>query len=194
MAILSPAVAAILRGTLSGNSIFGISSTQLALGIANGFSQYVLSTPVVTTADVGSLGAGAGVGFGLTVPLPQFVAALQATMTANGINGPMRTPLVNAVTQGLSQALLAAQIVTTHAGTAVGTGTVVGIATFPATSVPLMITGFAGAGIVGVSSAGLATAIAQAVDQILPSAKGQVVIAGPSSPLPGGGAGIGKIL
>lgn len=194
MALLPPAVTALVAANLVGVGIVGISTAQLSLAVGNGFAGYMVSAPVVTTADVGTLGAGAGLGFGLVVPPPVLIAAFQATFTANGINGPSRQQLILGLSNALSQSLLAAQIVTADAGVGVGTGTVVSVLPVPAVSVPLMIASFLGAGLVGVASFNLAAAIAQGVDQSLGSAKGQTVIVGPPSIAPGAGVGVGRLV
>lgn len=194
MALIPPAVSAILLANLAGNGILGISAPQLALAVSSGFCTYMLAGPVVTTADVGTLGAGAGVGFGLILSPVSLSSSLRATFTAHGINGANREMMVNAISGALSQSLLLAQIVTLNAGTAVGTGTVVTVAPNPLISIPAMVSAFIGSGLIGVASFNLAAAIAEGVDQALPQARGQIVIAGPSSPLPGGGVGVGRVL
>lgn len=194
MALLPPAVTALVAANLAGVGVIGISQAQLSLGIGIGFAGYMVSAPVVTTADVGTLGAGAGLGFGLVLAPPALLSALQSSFTANGINGPSRQQIVTALSLAIPQALLTAQIVTADAGVGVGTGTVVSVLPVPAVSIPMMIAAFIGSGMIGTASARMATAIAQGIDQALPSGKGQTVIVGPPSIVPGGGAGIGKIL
>ncbi len=194
MALLPPVVAGILQTSFVGQSIAGVSSVQLSTAISFGFCQYVLSTPIVGTQDVGSAGAGVGTGVSLTIPPSTFSRAFQETFTANGIKGTHRMTLIRAISVALSQSLLTAQLVTAHAGTAVGTGVVIGVLVNSTISVPMMVGSFIGVGLIGSHSASLATAIAQGVDHSLPSAKGQVVIAGPSAPSPGGGRGYGKIV
>lgn len=192
MALLPPPVTGLLLANLVGHTILGISSAQLAIAVSSGFCSYMVSAPVITTADVGTLGAGSGIGFGLVVPPPSLSLSLRSAFEAHSIRGSNRDMLVEALAGALSQALLLAQIVTLDAGTAVGTGTVVSVIPVPLVSIPMMIASFIGSGLIGVASANLASAIAQGVDQALPQARGQTVIAGPSSPLPGGGIGLGR--
>lgn len=194
MALVPPAVAGVLLASMAGNSILGISAVQLATAVATGWCSYMASAPVVTTADVGSLGAGIGNGIGLIVSPAQLSQSFRSSFIPYGINGNHRDPLINALSVGLCQSLLAAQILTAAAGTGVGAGKVVAIAPNPGVSVPTMVSAFARAGLVGVLSAGLAAAIAQGFDQVLPTAQGQVVIVGAASPFVGGGFGSGKIL
>lgn len=194
MALVPPAVAAALLAGMAGSSIAGIAAPQLAAAVAGGWCSYMVSSPVVTTADVGSLGAGVGNGVGLVIPVPSLSQAFRSSFTAYGINGNHRDLLVNALSVGLCQSLLAAQILTAAAGTGVGAGKVSGIAPVPPASVAAMLSAFAGAGLAGTFAAGLATAIAQGFDQVLPSAQGVVEIVGAGSPYPGGGVGVGRIL
>lgn len=194
MAVTPASVAALLQASLSGANILGQFAPQLAVAIGQGFASYITSSPVVQTADVGTLGVGAGVGFGLVVATPALQGALSATLSANGINGIYREPAALAIATALTQALATAQILSVHPGTGVGTGTVVSVIPVPASSVALMTSAFAGASLLGTSSAGFALAVAVAFDQVLPTARGQVVISGPTSPYPGAGVGTGKIV
>lgn len=194
MALIPPAVAGIVLANLAGNGILGISSAQLAVAVSTGFCSYMLAAPVVTTADVGTLGAGVGTGFGLILSPTSLSSSLRSTFTAHGINGPNREMIINALSGALSQSLLLAQILTADAGCGVGTGTVVSVVPNPAVSIPSMVAAFVGSGLIGIASFNLAAAIAEGVDQVLPTARGQTVIAGPPSILPGGGVGIGKVL
>ncbi len=194
MALVPPAVASALLANMAGNLILGISAAQLAAAVSTGWCSYMLSAPVVSTADVGTLGAGAGLGFAPVLSPTQLSQSFRSTFTSHGINGNHRDMLINALSVGLCQSLLAAQIVTVAAGTGVGTGSVVSVLPVPAVSIPAMIAAFAGAAIVGPSAPGLASAIAEGFDQVLPSLRCQLVIAGPPSPFPGGGSGLGKVI
>ncbi len=193
MALVPPVVATTLLANFAGNTIIGISAVQLATAISAGWCSYMLAGPVVSTADVGSLGAGAGLGFGLIMSPGSLSQSLRSAFTSHGINGSHREPLIGALSAGLCQSLLLANIVTVNAGTGIGTGKIVSVLPVPAVSIPAMISSFVGVGLVGMSAFGLATAIAQGFDQALPAAQGQVVIVGPPSPFPGGGGGLGKV-
>ncbi len=194
MALVPPAVAAALLANMAGNAILGVSAAQLATAISVGWCSYMLSSPVVTTADVGSLGAGVGNGVGLVVSPGALSQSLRSMFVSHGINGSHRDQLVNALASGLCQSLLVAQVLTADAGVGVGAGKVAAIAPNPAVSIPTMVSAFAGFGIVGVAAASLASAIAQGFDQVLPTAQGQTVIVGPPSPYPGTGGGLGRLL
>lgn len=194
MALLPPPVTGILLANMAGQSILGISAVQMATAVSLGFCGYMVSAPVITTADVGTLGAGAGIGFGLILPPPSLASSLRSSFEAHSIQGANKDMLVAALASGVSQSLLLAQILTVNAGTALGTGKVVSVAPVPVVSIPMMIAAFVGSGLLGVASFNLASAIAQGIDQALPQAQGQVVIAGPSSPFPGGGVGLGRVV
>lgn len=193
MALLPPAVTGIVATNLAACGIIGLSTAQLALGIGTGFSLYMTSVVTVNTADVGTLGGGAGIGLGLTLAPPVLMQSLRSTFEANGISGPSKDQMITAISSAVSQALLLVQVVTAHGGVGVGTGTIVSVNPVPAASIPMMIANFLSVGLIGLASASLATAIASGIDQSLASAKGQVVIVGPPSPFPGGGGGFGKI-
>lgn len=194
MALVPPVVAAALLADMAGNSILGISAAQLAAAVSTGWCSYMLAAPVVTTSDVGSLGAGVGNGVGLIMSPGSLSQSFRSTFISHGINGNHRDLLINALSVGLCQSLLAAQILTAAAGTGVGAGKIVSVLPNPGVSIPTMVSAFAGSGLFGVFSAALASAIAQGFDQVLPTAQGQVVIVGAGSPFPGGGLGLGRFL
>lgn len=194
MTLLPPTVTGIVATNLAACGIIGLSTAQLALGIGTSFSLYMTSVVTVNTADVGTLGGGAGLGLGLTLAPPVLMKSLHSTFEANGISGPSKEQLITAISSAVSQALLLAQIATAHGGVGVGVGTITSVNPVPTASISMMIANFLSVGLIGLASASLATAIASGIDQALTSAKGQVIIAGPPSPFPGGGMGMGKIL
>lgn len=192
MALTPGAVAGLLQASLAGAGVLGTAAPQVAAAVASGFVSYVTSSPTVQTADVGTLGAGVGNGVGLIVTPGAISGPLSGFLAGAGILGVVKDAVAAAIGSALSSALSTAQILTTHPGTGVGTGTVVTVIPVPSASVPLMVAAFSG--LTGVYSAPFAAAVAQAVDAALPTAKGLVAITGPSSPYPGGGTGVGKIL
>ncbi|KKL27294.1 hypothetical protein LCGC14_2386580 [marine sediment metagenome] len=194
MPLVLPAVQGLQAASLAGQAILGVSMPQMATAIAQGFLQYALSPSlVVTSIDVGFLGAGTGIASTISLPSPAIVGPMQGIFTAAQINGPMRIPLVNAVAAAISQALIAAQVVTVNAGIGAGTGKAIFVPN-PGASVPIMIASFAAALLVGVGAQVLATAIAQGIDAALPTAVAQIVITGAPGPYPGAGSGVGKIV
>jgi len=183
---------ALLTGYFSAGGILGVSSPLLATGISNGFVQYALTGVVVSTIDVGAAGSGTGVGTGFALPPPALVGTLIATFEGAQIRGVMRQPLILAIANAVSDTLRLALANTVHAGVGAGTGKVTLIAN-PAVSVPLMVSNFGAATLLGVASSVLATAVAQGIDQALPSTVGVVTIAGAAGPSPGSGTGVGKL-
>lgn len=192
MPLLPPAMTALLNGYLAGAGFLGVSSPLLAAAISNGFIQYALSGITVNTIDVGTVGAGAGVGTGFSLPVPVLVGSLTAALEGAQIRGVMKQPLISAVANAVSNTVRLALANTVHAGVGTGTGKVT-LVPNPAVSVPLMIANFSAVSLVGVSSPVLARAIAQGIDQAIPSTVGFVAIAGASGPSPGTGTGIGKV-
>lgn len=194
MALVLSTVQGLQATNLAGQAILGVSMPQMATAIAQGFVQYALSPAlVVNSIDVGLLGAGTGIAPTIILPPPAIAGPMHGIFTAAQINGSMRIPLVNAVAAAISQALIAAQVVTVNAGIGSGTGKAVFIPNSGA-SVPIMIASFAAALLVGVGAQVLATAIAQGIDASLPAAVAQIVITGTPGPYPGAGSGVGKIV
>jgi hypothetical protein len=185
-------VTAIMTSSLLGASIAGIGSTQLATGVANGLSLYANSGLTVISVDTGVLGAGTGVGVGIILPTPMLVGAFTGTFPAGGIAGIMSPALIAALSLGFTQAFATAIINTVNPTVGVGAGVVTPIPKSVA-SIPAFIAGFASAGMTGISSIPLATAIAQGLDLSLLSGKGIIAIAGSPSIYASAGAGTGKL-
>ena len=172
--------------------LLGTSVPQLALGISNGLILYAAQGITAITVDVGTLGTGVGTGIGVIVPPLLISKHMLDTFAAALILGPFSPPLINAISLGLSQSLLTANINTQNTGVGLGVGTLFLI---PSSGAPFFIDGFTKAGIAGPSAQSMATAVATALDIALaiPTPKGVVAIAGPPNILPGAGAGQGKI-
>lgn len=194
MAIIPPNVSEIIAGNMAAASILGVSQLQLANAISVGFTNYILSSVVINTIDVGVAGVGVGVGQGLII-VP---SALQLSFTSNfvdsGINGVFQQPLAFALSNAMSQSLLTSTILTQNTGVGVGTGNVSALLVNSGISIPTMIAAFVASAIVGVASVSLATAIALSIDSVLPTARGFIIISGAGSISPGSGIGIGKIV
>lgn len=194
LALIAPTISTIIAGNLAASGILGVSQLQLAQAISSGFVNYVLSSVIVTTADVGVLGNGSGFGQGLFLAPPVLQGALTTTFNGAGITGIFEQPLIFAIANSISQSLLSASILTTSISVGTGVGVVATLLPFSAISVPIMIGSFAAHGILGTFSAPLATAIALGIDASLPSSRGFTVVAGSTSPVPSAGVGIGKIV
>ena len=193
MPLVLPAVQSLLLANLAGNTIFGVSSPLLATAVATGFVTYAQTSLIATSVDVGTAGIGAGVAPVISLPSAQIIGPMIAALTAAGVNGPSKPQLANAISQTLSASLLTAQIVTVNTGVGVGTGKAT-LVPNSAVSVPLMIAAFTGSLLIGTASVRLATGIAQGIDAVLPSATAVLAIAGPPSPIPSSGVGVGKVL
>ena len=193
MPLVVPAITAVMTANLASVGAVGPSSSQLAAGLAQGLSVYASSGLKILTVDTGTLGAGVGVGQGLIVPVPALLTSLTAAFLGAGIGGVMSVPTATAIANGMSQSLMTATILTVHVGTGVGTGNVKVIPD-PGAATTAFITGFKAAGMKGPASEAMATAVAIALSSALLGATGFVVISGPSSQFPGGGAGTGRIL
>lgn len=192
MPLIPPAMTALLTGYMGAGGIFGVSSPQLATAVSNGFCQYAISSVVVNTVDVGAAGTGTGVGIGMVLAPPALIGSLTAAFEGAQIRGPLRQSLIVAIANAISDTLKLALINTVNAGVGAGSGKAT-LVPNPGTSVPLMVANFFGLALVGVSSPVLASAIAQGIDQALPSATGVIAIAGAAGPSPGTGTGVGKI-
>lgn len=192
MAINQGTALPIFLSTLTANAFLGISSPQLASGLANAISTYALSGIIATSVDTGVFGVGAGIGFDIILPSSTLAAAFIGTFPANLIAGPMSLPLINAISLGLMQVFAIANIITVSPTVGIGAG-IVSLVPNPAISIPAFIGGFSAAGIVGVASQNLARAVAIGLDSVLTSAVGAVVIAGSPSVIPSAGVGVGKV-
>lgn len=168
--------------------------SQMATGIAVGFTTYLVSLPTpIRSNDVGTVGSGAGNGFLLppTCSPPLLQASLESALRGQNINGES----ISELTKGLSIAtctyLGTAQTLTTHAGVGVGTG-IAGFSGLDSNGMGAAITsatGFTGTDwqrmVSGISS-GLVTFL-------LSSVKFNIVISGPTGPSASTGTGVGKI-
>lgn len=191
---LNPSTTApMFLSALTSASIIGQGAAQLAYACASGLQAYASFGVRVFTFDVGTVGSGIGVGSGVVIPPPAATGAMIAAFTGAGIVGTHAAPTATAIGLALCQAMSQAVVQSNHAGVGVGSG-VIQLVPNPGASVPAFITAFTGAGLVGVSSAQMATAVAIGVDSSLPSAKGVVAISGAGSLYPGSGTGIGFLL
>jgi hypothetical protein len=187
-----PSNAAILASCLESASCIGVSSSQLALGIATGLEIYSDSI-IVTSVDVGTLGAGTGTGFTVMLDPPGLISTMTTAFADSAIAGVMAVAIATAISVGLVQVFAFAQIQTVNPTVGVGTGVCL-LTPNPVASAAAFVTGFISAGLVGVSSAAMATAVSVGLDSALPSAIAEIVIAGSPSIVPSSGAGVGVLL
>jgi hypothetical protein len=184
---------ALFKGFLSANLILGISSSQLAAGVANGLSTYGKTGMNVGTVDAGTAGSGKGFGIGVFIVPPVLTQSLAASFIAASIRGVSAAQLISALTLGFTQSLSVAVINTLHPSVGTGTGQLF-IGKNPIVAAKTFIGAFEAAGMNGPTATNVATAIAIGLDNVLPSARGTVGIAGPPSPVPSSGFGTGKLL
>lgn len=188
---LTPAgIAAIVAPALAGSGMLGTSVPQVALGIGNGVCLWTAAL-TVTTVDVGTLGSGVGA-LPCAIPPPLLIGGMLGGFASAGVAGPMAPLLANGVANGLATAFTSqGLIVTVHPTVGVGTG----VCTFPGPSaVPFMISGFASAGLVGVSTVQIATGVGLGLDTGFAGFTVPTPIVGAPAPLSGGGTGTGKIV
>jgi len=189
MPITPPGLIGAILPAIAATGMLGISAPQLATGVANGIMLWNPTIKIVSV-DVGTLGAGVGVG-PVVVPPPALLAALTTTMAGSGILGVMAIPLATGLSIGIATGYAQGLVTTVNTGVGVGTG----VAKFiPPPAVPMMIAGFASAAMSGISAVQLATAIGLALPIAFAPLVTTVVIAGAGSPLPGAGSGIGQIV
>ncbi len=172
------------------SSNIGPSKTQLVNALANSLFIYK-SNLIVTSVNVGTLGAGVGTGFGFPIS-PTLIPTMISFFVANGLIGISSPKLALEISNGIIQAFGVSQISTISAGVGVGTG-VSSITPNSLISVPVFTSSFISSGISGIFSFQLANAIALSLDTTLPLTVSPLIIAGPPSPLPGSGGGIGTI-
>jgi len=162
---------------------------QLALGVGIGVTTWTQQI-VVTSVDTGTLGAGVGVPIPVIVP-PTIIANMITGFASFALIGIMSPLVATGIANGIILAYLQGLLITAHPGTGVGAG----VAKFIAPpAAPTIIAGLASAGMIGLSVPQLGGAIGMGLDLTFLAMVMPVAIVGPPSPLPGGGAGIGKIV
>jgi len=172
--------------------LIGPSTIQLATGLANGTSIYATTTIIFQSVDVGTLGAGVGLGPGPTVP-PLIIPAMIGSFLSHGILGPFSIPTATGIANGMMLAFKLAIVQTVAAGVGLGAGVGFCIPNSGA-SAGIFFTAFQAAGMLGPSTIQLASAVAVGLDLVLPATIGPVAVVGPPNIIPGAGTGIGKLL
>lgn len=172
--------------------MIGPSTIQLATGLANGTSLYANTAIIFQSVDVGTLGAGVGLGVGVIMP-PTIVPAMIGSFLGHGIIGPFSIPTATGIANGLQLSFALAIVQTVAAGVGLGAGFGFCIPN-PGASVGIFTTAFIAAGMIGPSSVQLASAVAVGLDMVLPTCTAPVVVVGPPNIIPGAGTGIGKLL
>lgn len=189
MPLTPPGIAGAIIGNLAATSILGMSVPLVATGLASGLMQWVPTITVLATAS-GTAGVGVGV-LPLIVPSPTLIGAFGASFPASSIVGPLAAPVIAGLSNGLSLAFLQGLITVTHPIVGAGAG-VAKIVAPPA--IPFILSGFASAGLTGISVPLVATAIGVGLTTVFNALAYPIAIAGPPSPSPAAGVGVGKIL
>ena len=189
MPITPVGLTGVLVPALIASAQIGTGVPKLALGVATGVTTFAAQS-TVTSVDTGTLGVGVTVA-PLVVPQPLLLANILAGFAATGTVGVMSPVLAVGLANGLSLGFLQGLITMTHPGVGAGAGVAKVI---PAGAVPAMIAGFAAAGMVGVGSVKMATAIGIALTLTFTTFVLPVPIVGAPSIVPGAGVGVGKIV
>lgn len=182
----------IMLANLVSAGMIGPSTIQLATGLANGLSIYATTTIQFQSVDVGTLGAGVGLGAGIIVP-PAIVPAMIGSFLSHGILGPFSIPTATGIANGFQLCFALAVVQTVAAGVGLGAGVGFCIPN-PGASTGIFVAAFTSAGMIGPSAAQLAAACAFGLDLVLPASIAPVAIVGPPNIIPGAGTGIGKLL
>lgn len=184
---------AVVRSALLGVGMIGTGSNQLTVGLANALSNYSKTAMIVNTIDVGTLGVGKGVGVGVLLAQPALFAALSSFFPSSAISGVSALQLATGISIGYSSAFATAIINTVHPSVGVGSGKLQ-ISPNTAAAIGIFTTAFLSAGMTGNAVPQLASAVARALDSVLPTAIGIVAIAGSPSVVGSSGSGTGKLI
>jgi hypothetical protein len=178
----------VLYGSLSGVTLIGVKTAQLAMGIANGVVGWAAIAKAIVTA-AGTAGTGM-VTIPLLVPLPALSGTMLAAFAAQAMAGTWSPQMVAGVSSGVSIGVSSQSLILT---TVVGVGAGAGVAKIVGTAIPPMVAGFAGAGLAGLQAVRLATAIGMGMDLFFAPYVMPVPVVGPPSTFPGAGGGVGQI-
>ncbi len=190
---ISPAVTlSIFEAAMAANGLTGVHTADLAGGLANGLFQYCSSGILVMSNDVGVLGAGTGVGPSIVLEEAVILATLLPMMAAEGLIGTMTAAQAAAIAQGISISLAGAIVETINSSVGVGAGKLLLVPL--GTGAGIFASALAEAGLIGVHTPALGAAIGGALDSVVASAIGVIVIVGSPSIIPSSGVGIGKII
>jgi hypothetical protein len=191
MALGSPSIP-IFQAALASHGLIGSNTIQLATGCANGLQLYMSGIGCTTISiDVGTLGAGTGIGFGIILAQPLLSVNMVSTFLGFLLGGPFSPITADAISLGICSSLAIASISTFNAGVGVGAGVVKCIPQGVGGTV--FTSAFLASGMSGSMVPSLGQAVGGALDASIASALGAVVIVGPPSILPGGGIGIGQV-
>jgi hypothetical protein len=182
----------IFLAALIANGLVGPGTSQLATGLATGLSQYVQAGVIVTSIDIGTLGAGTGIGPSIVLNPNILIPAMTASLAGHGIIGSLMPAQANAISFGISASLALGIVQTINTGVGIGAGKLQLIPN--GSGGTLFVAGFKAAGMSGSMANNMGLAVGLALDAVILSALGVVIIVGPPNIVPGAGIGIGKIV
>lgn len=189
---LGPPTIPIFEAFFISHGMIGVNAAQLATGCANGLQLYMSGAGCTTISiDVGTLGAGTGIGFGIFLPGPLLVGVMSSLFVGSLIGGPFSPITAEAISLGISSSLSTAIINTVNAGVGIGAGKIQCIPN--GTGGALFTAAFIASGMTGSMIPSLGQAVGGALDSVISSALGVVAIVGPPNILPGGGIGFGTV-
>lgn len=192
MALTVTTTTPIFLGFLAAQGNLGVSAPRLALGLSRGLSNYAGTSLRVLSADVGTLGVGAGTGAGMFMPQPAAVSAMIASFQSHSISGVASIPNAIAIAQGMCACLAQSTIQTVSPSVGSGTGTATLLP--GADAVSIFIQAFLTSGLQGIQSANIASAVAQGFNAVAPLCKSPIAIVGAPNVSPSSGSGFGKLI
>lgn len=190
MALVEASSVSIVASQMSSVGMGGSGVAQMALAVGNGMT-LALRAVTVTTADVGTVGVGAGTG----VPFLEPNAAtsfFSIGLASSGVSGPSSVQLALAYGASLSLIVSTATSVTVHPAVGTGAGVMTVIPSGTATSI--FLGALSSSGMTGAFVANLANALGSAFEMCMPIITGPVAIVGPPSVIPISGIGTGVFL
>jgi hypothetical protein len=182
-------MASAISTSFASNGLVGTAIPNLSLGIGMGISLWVKSQ-VVSTTDVGFLGAGKGT-LPFLIPAPLLLTNLMTAYTSNSIVGVMAPQEANSVATGISVGLAQGTIESAHPS--VGTGEGIGISSGP-DAFSFLMQGFSSNGIIGEFAPKKASAISTALKITLQTITFTIPILGSASNSASSGVGSGVVV
>lgn len=195
MPLSDSALSGIMNAKMKSKNLNGEATPDFCDAVSKGVVTHFLSSNQVSTIDVGTAGAGVGIGklSGIDISMG---SDIYSKLLSKGIAGEDSKPMADAIAEAIVTHFLAANIVnTTNSGVALGSGSGKISGLVPTGMAGLIQAAMSSKSIKGVNAKDFAEAISEGVCQhINTKALVNVVISGAPivPPVPGVGAGIGK--
>jgi len=190
LALIETTSVSIVASQMSAAGIGGAGIAQMSLAVGNGMT-LALRAVTIVSADVGTVGVGAGTGIPFLEPNVA-VSLFGVSLASSGIIGPSSAQLASAYGSSLSLIVSTATSFTVHPAVGVGAGVITAIPS--GTAVSIFTSTLAAAGMVGSSVTNLAAALGTAFEMCVPVITGPIAIVGPPSIVPISGVGTGVFL